>query len=176
MSTCHRLDLQALRLQPVMSKKLPDHLSYTQWGSKPGNPKNGKAWVNPVHRERTTPIRLPSNPGRLYASTKNLESPPQEKSSKTMFHLHFHPPFQKFLIGIETLFLVSHWGIWVLNGCFSNNPTSRRIWDARLQQDGSQILIEAITTFFIICGVRISILSIVKVKILMLPNYVDYWT
>ena len=83
-------------------------------------------------------------------------------SKKWYIRIFIHP-FKKFL------FLISHWGIWVLNGYFSNYFTSHRIWNTWLLQDGLQILIEAIANFLVICGVRMTII----VKIGMLIKWLD---
>ena len=50
-----------------------------QTGQAFGRPKKWKCGLNPTRRERTTRIRLPSIPGWLYASTRDLASPPSVK-------------------------------------------------------------------------------------------------
>ena len=49
-----------------------------------------------------------------------------------------------------------------------------RFWKIRVVQDGYQIQIEAVSTFLMIFGVHMSIVFIIKVRILVLVRLVIY--
>lgn len=49
-----------------------------------------------------------------------------------------------------------------------------RFWKIRVVQDGYQIQIEAVSTFLMIFGVHMSVVFIIKVRILVLVRLVIY--